>query len=71
MFFLCASWCLGDFVVKNLPGHKETTKHQTLSVVEVAVHVLSEAEGKNLHLCLEDSSLTIVVTPIKIRLMEC
>jgi hypothetical protein len=49
---------------------QETKKHQALSVVEVAVHVLSEAEGKNLHLCLEDSSLTIIMTPIKIRLIE-
>jgi hypothetical protein len=45
-------------------------KHQTLSVFEVAVHVLSEAEGKNLHLRLEGSSLTIIMTPIKIRLIE-
>jgi hypothetical protein len=36
----------------------------------LAVHVLSEAEGKNLHLCLEDSSLTIIVTPIKIRVTD-
>ena len=34
----------------------------------MAAHVLSEAEGKNLHVCLEDSSLTIIMTPIKIRL---
>jgi len=46
------SWGLS---VEKPTGHKETTKHQTLSVVEVAVHVLSEAEGKNLHLGLEYS----------------
>jgi hypothetical protein len=55
--------------MKNLAGHKGTTKHHAKSVVEVAVHVLSEAEGKNLHLCLQDSSFPIM-NPIKIGVTD-
>jgi hypothetical protein len=42
--------------------YQQATRHQTWGVIELAVHVLSEAEGKNLHLCLKDFLFTIIMT---------
>jgi hypothetical protein len=56
------SWRLGG---EKHYHTQETKKYKPWSVFDVAVHVLSEAEGKNLHLCLVDSSLTIILTPKK------